>query len=373
MAVDNYYEILGIESSADEDTIRGAIRKTRSRYRQVAGSPNKEQARNAEVMIEKLAQAEATLLNPEVRPGYDAQLAAQPATSLEPAPVAGGSSDWTESAKSYLANGQPRNAAQAAKEATRAEPDSIDAWTVRAYAALELRDFQDADFSASEAQKRDPGNPQMFGLLADVADGEGRYADAQRAFARAAELEPTNPYWAGRVAWAMGDQGNYEGAITYARQLVAHYADSQYVKDTLAHQLLREADGVLSQHPQNGGYFTNKKQIAHFEQRIAEVEALRPLHETAEGALADAKAHLAIGKKRRFIWPGVGTFAKYIVGWFVLICFGGVLGDSNEFLGTVIILGGTGLMGWLLFGKVMPLQWKVNKRGLGPLARTGLQ
>lgn len=371
MAVDNYYEILGIDSSSDEDTIRGAIRKTRSRYRQVAGSPNKEQARNAEVMIEKLAQAEAMLLSPEVRPGYDAQLAAQPAPSLVPATVGGGSSAWIESAKSYLANGQPRNAAQAAKEATRAEPDSVEAWTVRTYAALELRDFQDADFAACEAQKRDPGNPQMFGLLADVADGEGRFADSQRAFTRAAELDPTNPYWAGRVAWAMGDQGNYEGAITYARQLVAHYPDSQYVKDTLAHQLLREADGALSQHPQNGGYFTNKNQIAHFEQRIAEVEALRPLHESAEGALTDAKGHLAIGKKRRFIWPGIKTFVWHFLGWILLLLM--IPDGLPGVLQFLVLIGGTAGIGRHLFNKVFPVQWAVNKKALGPLAKTGLQ
>lgn len=371
MAVDNYYEILGIDPSADEDTIRGAIRKTRSRYRQVAGSPNKEQARNAEVMIEKLAKADEVLLDPEARRGYDAQLSAQPAPSFEPTPAGGGSSNWIETAKSYLANGQPRNAAQAAKEATRAEPESVDAWTVRAYAALELRDFQDADFAASEAQKRDPGNPQMLGLVADVADGEGRYADAQRAFARAAELEPTNPYWAGRVAWAMGDQGNYEGAITYARQLVAHFTDSEYVKNTLAHQLLREADGALSKHPTNGGYFTNKKQIAHFEQRIAEVEGLRPLQEGAEGALADAKGHLAIGKKRRFIWPGVGTFVKYFIAWLVVAVF--IASAFPGFLQFLVFVGTTGGLGWMLFNKVLPTQWSINKKALGPLAKTGLQ
>lgn len=375
MAVDNYYEILGINSSADEDTIRGAIRKTRSRYRQVAGSPNREQARNAEVMIEKLAKAEAMLLNPDAKPGYDAQLAAQPAPSPEPVPIGGGSTSWIETAKSYLANGQPRNAARAAQEATRAEPASVDAWTVRAYAALELKDFQDADFSASEAQKRDPGNPQMFGLLADVCDGEGRFADAQRAFSRAAELEPTNPYWSGRVAWALGDQGNFEGAITYARQLVAHFPASQYVKDTLANQLLREADGALSRHPHNGSYFTNKKQIAHFEARIAEVEALRPLHESAEGALADAKGHLAIGKKRRFIWPGMGTLVRvglYVVlgAWILLWICSAIAGDA---FGTILWLGANAALAWRIFNKVLPLQTSVNRLALGPFAKTGLQ
>lgn len=373
MATDNYYDILGISPEADADSIRGAIRKTRSRYRQVAGSPNKEQARNAEVMIEKLAEAEATLLDPEARKAYDAQLSAQPAPSVDRSPVSG-SSDWIETAKSYLANGQPRNAAQAAKEATRAEPNSVDAWTVRAYAALELKDHRDADFAASEAQKRDPQNPQTAGLLGDVYDDEGRYAEAERAFAHAAQLDPQNPYWRGRVAWSVSDQGRPQEAVQLAQQMLTHFPDDETAKSTYAIMLLKDAEAALSV-AGDGIYYTNPRQIAHVEERLNVVRQVGAQSENVIGWYHEASQLLAGAKKRRFIWPGakpvvlLTVYALCFVWIFLWICTS-VLGDV---LGTLVWLAANAGVAYWLFTVTFPLQWHVNRRALGPAARTGLQ
>ena len=67
MDFNDYYDILKIDDSAAESEIKVAIRKTRSRYRNLTGSPNKDQARKAEHMIDVLAEAEkvSTILLPE--------------------------------------------------------------------------------------------------------------------------------------------------------------------------------------------------------------------------------------------------------------------------------------------------------------------
>lgn len=62
MSVDNYYEILGIESSADEETIRKAIKDVRRKARQKTGSPVPIERRSAEALMEQLDSADRILL-----------------------------------------------------------------------------------------------------------------------------------------------------------------------------------------------------------------------------------------------------------------------------------------------------------------------
>lgn len=382
MAVDNYYDILSIDTSADEETIRAAIRKTRSRYRQVAGSPNKEQARNAEVMIEKLAKAESALLEPQARRAYDAQLAAQPAYSAEPIPVGAGASDWIATAKSYLANGQPRNASQAAKEATRADPRSPDAWTVRAYAALELEDISDAEFSASEAQKCDPGNPLMFGLLGDIYDREERYADAQAAFQRAADLDPTDPYWVGRVAWALSDQGRAHEAVTTSYKVSVEFPDSEYAKSTYGMMLLKEAEGSLTLFG-DGIYFTNKKQIEFVEERLEVVRQLGSTNENVNNFYSETSRFVAQAKSRRFTASGcfpwiLGIFVFFgslsvLTGLSMALGSGSVGGIITGLFATGIVFVPTAALAWWMYSLLFPPQWKVNQRAIGSSGRGGLR
>lgn len=367
--MDNYYEILGVERSASEESIREAIRGTRKRYRQVAGSPNKEQARNAEVMMDKLAAAETELLDPARRKAYDTALASTPAPTPVPATVpAAGGTDWVETAKSYLANGQPRNAAQAAKQATMERPDDSQAWVVRAYAALELKDYADADFAASEAHRREPADASIAGLLGDVYDGERDYVRAEQAFGRAAQLEPDNPYWQGRVAWAMVDQNRVADALRTATELTRKFPESAYAGTVRAFMLLRDAENSLSRQG-DGIYVTNKAQIAHLEQRLTEV---REIGSTQEGVLnyyAETQRIVEMAKKRRFTRI---TFRRImltvILAIIMFIAFGAGAADVG-----IIMLLLLGLWVWWTIERCWPRQWKVNKKELGAAAKTGLQ
>lgn len=374
MSLDNYYEILSIDTTADQESIRGAIRAQRRRYRQVAGSPNKERARNAEVMIEKIADAEATLLDPEARSAYDRQLASQP-TTPDPEPTADQSSDWLESAKTYLANGNPRNAAKAAKQATLVEPGSVDAWTVRAYAALELHDHSDADFAASEAQKRAPSNPQIAGLLGEVHMEEENFVSAERAFARAAQLEPKNPYWRSRVAWAVSDQpGRSLGSVQMAHQVTVNFPGDEYARGTYAVMLLNDAEGALSSSGTRV-MFTNPRQIDYVEKRLDVVQqmgvgaaSVTQWHGELEGLLKRAK-------KRRFISPSlvqVGMLVVYLlcVTWFLLLICTAIFG---EVLGSILWLGLNAALAYWSFVATFPLQWKITRRQAGAAATTGIQ
>lgn len=368
--MDNYYEILNLSPNASEAEIRGVIRTLRKKYRQVTGSPNKEQARNAEVMMDKLSEAEKNLLDPSARSKYDADLRNRPPeTTTEPSHNQ--NDDWVTIAQDYLSNGQPRNAAQAAKQGTQVEPNNVQAWVVRAYADLEINDYADADFSASEAQRRDPNNAQMFGIKGDVYDGEKRYQEAQAAFQRAADLEPTNPYWQGRVIWAIFAQGNGKKAVDDANTLLINFPQSDYARTTYAMMVLSDAESSLSNDGPNV-YITNTAQIEYMDKQLAVVNSLNCKDESVLDYYKSLFELNENSKKRRYIGPGFIYWVKVLAAIFIGLpivsaIFAGFLG----FLLVVLILAG---IVWYTYEHVYPTQWKINREAIGDVAaKTGLQ
>ena len=55
MSLVNYYELLGVEKTADEGAIKEAIRKTRKRFRQLEGAPDMNQRQMAETKMTQIA------------------------------------------------------------------------------------------------------------------------------------------------------------------------------------------------------------------------------------------------------------------------------------------------------------------------------
>lgn len=370
MALDNYYEILHISPNAQEADVKGAIRALRKKYRRVTGSPNKEQARNAEVMMDKLAEAEKILLDDDARAKYDNDLRNRP-VEREASPTASQSDDWIDTAKSYLANGQPRNAAQAAKEATRVEANNVQAWVVRAYADLELRDYADADFSASEAHRRDPQNPEILGLQGDVYDGEERYAEAQQAFQQAANLDPNNPYWQGRVIWAISAAGNGKEAVAAANTLVMKFPNNDYARNTYALMVLNDAENALSREGENI-YVTNPAQIEYMGKQLEIVRGLNSSNETVTEFYNNLLELKENSEKRRYVGQGIKFWARILLVFFVgLPIVATIFSGGLGVILALLIFAGTV---WFAFERAYPKQWKINKEGLGPIAiRTGLQ
>lgn len=375
MSVVDYYELLGIDASADPDQVRAAIRKTRGRYRQQAGSPNLEQRSNAERMIALIGEAEKTLTDAATRQTYDAQRSAQPTEAPSPRPettrpqsALTDGSEWIEEARTFLADGALRNASAAAMEATRVAPENVDGWLVRAEVALASQDFRDAEFAATEANRRAPSDPKVVGSLAEVFFAEERYAEAEKTFERVSILQPNEPYWQVRSAWTAIEQGRNEDALRTARDLVARHPNDQDVRDGLALLLLRDGEDAMAAASDGGAYVTSKRQIAHIEARVAEVETLGPLSNRVTRFIDQARNNAAIGKKRRFLVPSGKT-----VGWLLLWVFLGawviwffasaILGDTlGLFVGFAANVG----IGYLFFEQFFPPQWKLNQRILGP-------
>lgn len=370
----DYYELIGVDNTADDAAIKAAIRKTRGRFRMQQGSPDLDQSSRANRTIAEIAKAEETFASPEARQRYDQVLKSQPAPAQTPIPSIA-TSNWVDTAQSYLANGEARNAVSAAKEATRVEPNNIEAWIVRTRASLELGDTQDAEFSASESQRRGPERADVAGLLAAVYDREGRYPDAEKAFARAAQIEPQNPYWQGRVIWAKSDQGRTTQAVEDARLLVKQFAGNEYSRDVLAFILLEDADAALSKDAEGGLYFTNKKQLKFSKTRVDEVAVLGSNDDNVKQALAESMNHLKVGKSRRFVRLSVRRillFAAWLfIGWTIPTAI--VMGVFGDTFGPILALAvNAGILYWF-FNRTWRRTWSLNRRALGPYAKTGMQ
>lgn len=237
--MDNYYELIGVNKDADVEIIKKAIKDTRKRYRHMTNSPVAEKRQAAEAAMSKLDAAYDILLDSAKRANYDRELAAAPVAPVAAAGQMPNTTDWLERTKAYTANGDPRNAHQAAKQATLVAPDNSETWLYRAMAALDLGDTTDADFSAHEGQVRDTGNPFWHALIGDVRSAERRYAEAKAAYEIAYAQEPTNTYYALSIADCLSSLGAWSELKDFTYKLYTENPNSPEITDYYADALLQ--------------------------------------------------------------------------------------------------------------------------------------
>ncbi|RSX54298.1 molecular chaperone DnaJ [Bifidobacterium goeldii] len=378
MAFVNYYELLGIEQNADEETIRKAIRTMRKRFRQLEGSPDLDQRSMAEKKTAQISEAEKVLLDPAARQQYDASFAqASAAAAAQQAAEAaqqGPSEDPLDDVRRYYRNGDMRNAVYAVKEATRIQPNNPDAWYMRANIDVEIQDYGDANFSANQALKYAPNEPKLYGLIGEIADSEKRYADAEQAFRHASSLDPQNGYYAGRVAWALMDQKKNEESLNLIRQIHQAFPNDDYVKRTYINLLLIDISWNQSNNADGTVFFyANTKQVELGKQRLAEIDSLGPIEdEELRQRVAQHHADLAAASARKFRWPGIGYLAMCVIGWFIgLLIIGGLF--KAEFIQMILFLALTGGIGYGAYLKMFPFGWAVNNELGGTASQnTGL-
>lgn len=385
MAEADYYKLLGVAQDADEHSIRTAIRTTRGRYRQQAGSPSLEQRSKAERVMAQIAEAETVFESPESRNAYDARLAARQATPPQPQEQSAQhghpgdrrapQKDWFKAAEDYLAAGESRHAVGAAKEATHANPSDPRAWQLRARASLEEKDFRDAEFAATEAMKLMPGDGAGPGLRGDVLRAERRFGEAVDAYRAAAQVDPDSSVWPTRVAFTLIDQDLPKDAVAQARETLVRFAGEQGVRDALARVLVADCEAAMSNDQNHGVYIASKKQVAHIESRLEEINTLEPLGSTERAFRDQLAMNLAAAKSRRFLMPP-GKLILWVLGWvffgtwlswFILSL---ILGDA---LGIVAAFALNVGLACALALRLFPQQWQLNRQVLGDAwARTGL-
>lgn len=383
MMVD-YFEVLGVERDADDETIRAQVRKQRSRYRQLTGSPDKSQARSAEEMIERLSEAERILRDPAARAAYVRHLeseeargheetararAAHIAAEMERAEqqrraVIARSNEWIEQAERYLRIDEPLNAIRAATEATRIDESAIEAWEIRVKAAIRLKNAGEADFASSQVVWRAPNDAYSHGLRGYALQMQQRLDEAEPVFRRAAELDPADPRWQDELTWSLFRRDRLQDALASAEVVYRKFTDFPNGARSLSLLLMEQMDLSLSL-DYGHHLITSEKQISHVEQTLAALDAIGSTDPDVLLRRAALEELLTAAKRHSFrpkvLWI-LAAAAFAIFGW-------GLLYDHVSPLAAV----GVGL-GILLMGyrSMVTVGWRKARRGLTSHARIGI-
>jgi len=184
----NYYEVLGVERSASEQEIRERFRRlARENHPDRYAGPDKS---DAERRFQTLTEAVNVLTNSARRKQHDAELAS---------PVKGGTVDFAQIAKAYLAKG-----AKAWKESDwRAAYENFDmavkhnagdarAQHYLALAAVRIGNLRQAVQSIEAAVQKEPVNSVYLKDAGLICRRAGLLAKAERYFGEALQWDPAN-------------------------------------------------------------------------------------------------------------------------------------------------------------------------------------
>lgn len=194
MSIANFYTELDLDQSSSAEDLKVALRKQRRRYRQLAGALSQEQRSLGESKMALISQAEKAFASEESKAAYDQELRnATPVTPSQGEASAPGL-DPLQQAQSAFSKGRYRLARSAATEATRIQPNNGDAWRLRAEAALELGDLDDAELAAETSRELRPGSAAESVLLSQIHLRQRDFATADSDLREAEALVPDNMY-----------------------------------------------------------------------------------------------------------------------------------------------------------------------------------
>lgn len=114
--------------------------------------------------------------------------------------------------------GDYRSAYARGAEATAADPKSVPGWNLRAFAAVKLRRYADAEADAGSALALSPGNPQALQARSWARARQKNYRGALEDADLALERDPYNGYHYQNKAYAQAGLGDRTGALDSLRR-----------------------------------------------------------------------------------------------------------------------------------------------------------
>lgn len=376
----NYYEILGIPTSADPEQITDAIRTARKRYRQLVGAPDQQVRINAELMMSTLSEAEDTLLNRELRMVYDQQLlgiATQAQRQIQHAsPV--DTQHWIMVANEYLDSGSPESARAAIRRVFEIDSDNPQAWLIEYRALVDLNLIEDAIFAIDQVVRHNPMNEGMrikkVQHLYQIKSYDRAIKYCRFVIDRSTSLGIHDLSW-----WEMCFAnltyliGNVDDSFASYRQLINKYPDNQVIKARFADDILNNLLTNLSYDGSN--YFIgNQKQFDLLHSQMEFVSNLGNI-DIEKTEIYQLLYKLYDGGRRKSISGCFGCASLFFGIYIIPSLFFAVFGLTNVSVLSMIPM--TVFVGGLLFviyKLTTKPKWKVIAQQSGPSSHTtGLQ
>ncbi len=260
----DFYDILNIPLTADEDRIKEAIRSGRRNWNKRAASPNAETKQTAERMIADLAAAERILLQPASRKGYDAAYGAErsrsQASTAALQPTHGG--DWIQRARDFMGIGNAHSANYAAREAIALNGANHEAWSIRANASFMLGNYADAGFEFREAIRLQPQNAMYHFDYGDAMFANGETAAALGEYETALRLDPSNPVYKTAIANLYLANNKSIEALKLMEEVTRDHPGNEFFNYYLAYALHDVTLEKWSRLPNGSFVITSEEQIS---------------------------------------------------------------------------------------------------------------
>jgi tetratricopeptide (TPR) repeat protein len=304
----NYYELLEVSSQATAEQIKDAIKRQRRTWIKRQQAPSIERQREAEDRVRMIDGAEATLLDPDSRAAFDRQLAAYVPPAVPAQQPSEEGTSWLIRAREFLAKGDARSAAYAARQATDHQASHHEAWAVRGRADFLIGRDDDAIFEFSEAIRIKPNEDEYHFDLGSVYESKGNDQQAMRCYQEASGLAPQKPLYKVATCGILLNNDLPEQALPILEQVHADHPDVDDFTFYLA-AALNEATLKGWTKVGNGRVITKAEQIGPSRDMLTRAARLTIASTELRNAIAANLKLVDWASSRHFRLPGF-TAAK---------------------------------------------------------------
>lgn len=385
MAVDvDYYQVLDVPRTAKPPDIEAAVKKAMREWRKRTEAPDLSSRQEAEVKVKQIEEARSILLDTAKRAQYDTELAAGVRETGAPASQvdSGNGQTWLERAESYLAVGDYRSAAYAAREATHLEGSNAKTWWIRSRANAGLQSWQDALYEGKQAVQLDDINPDYHFSLGVIHEEMKSWDPAIIEYRRAGSLDPSNTLYELSVGGVFAERGRPQEALPIIQAVYEKDPQDKNANFYLGSVLIDLAERVPAKRNRTSYVVTSKEEIDGMRTLASRAKGLAIVDPDVRKQADHILAYLADMETTTFRPPwqwvataggvaaGAGCYGAFLGGLFILgvvllpvilLIVGFANVSSNPGFGILCLLASF-VLGFIWFRVSFIPKWKLNRR-----------